>query len=247
MQLKGKLALITGGSKGIGFSIANLFAAEGAKVIIVGRDKSLLEEAAKFIKGDLISFVCDVSKPSELEKLFKKVYALYGKLDVICANAGSSRKSQLTKSSEELFDKVVSVNYKGLFFTIQKSVDYLNNNASIVLMGSMAASLGYQQQSIYASSKAAVVQLARNFAAELVQKGVRVNAISPGYIKTAIWEELEKQASDIYKSILNDIPLQHRFGRPDEVAKVALFLASEASSYITGQNLIVDGGLSTIV
>lgn len=246
MQLKEKVALITGGAKGIGLSIATLFAAEGARIIIVGRDEEALQKAASTVAGDIRYFVCDVSQPSELEKLFKEVAITYGKIDVLCANAGLARKSQFDKESEELFDQLVSVNYKGLFFTIQKSQAYLNTNASVILMASMAALMGYKHQSVYASSKAAVVQLAKNFAAELVDKGVRVNAISPGYIQTSVWDKLEKHAPDRYRAVLDEIPLEHRFGRPEEVAKVALFFASDDSRYVTGQNLVIDGGLSTI-
>ncbi len=242
-QLSGKVALVTGGSKGIGFATASLLASQGAKVIISGRDKNALDAAVKSIDGEVCAFQCDITSAEALDKLFEQVSAKYSKIDILFANAGKvTGKQRFEDISQEDFDEIINVNYKGTFFSVQKAVPYLNKDASIILNASIAGTTGFYYSSLYSSTKAAIIQLAKNLAAELAQSNIRVNAISPGYVKTAPWNKASN--GPIYEAFSNEVPLQKRFASLDEIAKTVLFLASDTASYITGQNIVVDGGLT---
>lgn len=246
-QLKNKVAVITGGSKGIGLATAQMFANEGAKVVITGRDVSSLNKAKENISGEILAIPCDTKNISEIEQSFRKINKHYGKIDVLFVNAGISQQAGLNEVTEEIFDRMDNINYKGAYFTVQKSVPYLNDGASIILNASVAALIGVENHSVYASTKAAVVQLARSFATELAARNIRVNAISPGYIKTPIWGDFIDDKSDSYKLLCDRVPLGRRFGSAEEIASVVLFLASDAASYITAQNIVIDGGLSAVI
>ncbi|MCD6047109.1 MAG: gdhIV 2 [Gammaproteobacteria bacterium] len=242
--LENKTAVITGGSKGIGFATAQLFIDQGAKVIIMSRSIKSLQIAKNSIIGDLICIQGDVTNLADLEMLFQESQKYCNGIDIIFANAGMAKTTTIEQLSEQDFDQMINVNYKGVFFTITKGLSYLNDGASIILNASVAGGIGFTNNSLYSSTKAAVIQLARSFAADLAYRKIRVNAISPGYIKTSIWDPLVN--SSVLQIFEEKIPLEHRFGSTDEVAQTVLFLASQASSYITGQNIIVDGGLSAI-
>ncbi len=245
--LKSKVAVITGGSKGIGLATAQLFAKEGAKVVITGRDPQFLEKAKTLIHGDVMTVQGDVKNLTDTKQLFAKVFNEYGKIDVLFVNAGIAERVIVNDATEEIFDRISDINYKGAFFTVQNAVPYLNEHASVILNASIAALVGLDYHSIYSSTKAAVIQLVKNFAADLVTRNIRVNAISPGYIKTPIWDQWLENNPDKYNALCNDVPLGHRFGSAEEIANVVLFLASAASSYITAQNIVVDGGLTTLI
>jgi len=241
-KLEDKVVLVTGGSKGIGFAAAKLFAQEGAKVIITGRNESDLEKASKEIKGEVMLVKADQGSVPEIKLLFKAISERYKKIDSLFINAGVAIGTNLDTIDEETFEKQVNINYKGAFFTAKESLPLLNKKASIVFTTSVAASMGFENLSIYSSSKAAVESLTRTLAADLAKAGIRVNAISPGYIATPLGM---KNNREHYEEVCQNIPLENRFGTAEEIAKVALFLICDAT-YMTGINMIVDGGLSAI-
>jgi len=247
-RFEGKTVLITGGNSGIGLATARLFKQEGANVAITGRDQKTLDEAVRAIGKDTLAVKADVSKLADLDRLFAQVSAKFGKIDALFANAGIAKFAPASESSEQLFDESFNINVKGLYFTLQKAIPYLNDNAGIVLNSSVVNSRGTPGTSVYAATKAAVRSLARTFAAELVGRGIRVNVVSPGPINTPIFGKtgLPQATLDVFATqIKADVPMK-RFGTPEEVGEAALFLASSQASYITGVDLNVDGGLGQI-
>ncbi|MFZ0321463.1 MAG: SDR family oxidoreductase [Candidatus Sulfotelmatobacter sp.] len=247
-RFEGKSVVITGGNSGIGLATAKLFHAEGAKVTISGRDQKTLDEAVKTIGAGTLAVKADVSKPADISNLFAQVSAKFGKIDALFANAGIAKFAPAGDSSEQLFDETFNINVKGLYFTLQKALPLLNDNAGIVLNASVVGTKGYPGTSIYSATKAAVRSLARTFAAELVDRGIRVNVVSPGPIETPILGKggLPQEAQDQFAAdIKTRVPMK-RFGTPEEVAHAVLFLASSEASYITGVELNVDGGTGQI-
>lgn len=241
--LKNKVAVITGGSAGIGLSIAQLFASEGAKVVITGRSETKLSEARNTFKNDtVLALRGDTSQISEINAIYKEVFSKFGKIDILVANAGIGKVANVDTVDESFFDEIVNINYKGVYFTIQKAIPILNKNASVVLISSIHTYMGIPGRSVYASTKAAITQLTKNFAADLLERKIRVNSVSPGFTNTTM---LSMASSEFRKKIKEKIPLK-RFAAPKEVAQVALFLASDKSSYITGTDIVVDGGLSRL-
>lgn len=240
-RLNNKVAVITGGNSGIGLGIAEKFHAEGAKVVVFGRNAETLTAAkAKF--GDRCLCVeGDVTKTADLKRLFDETQKTFGKIDVLVVNAGIGERLTIEEVTEEKFDRMVNINYRGAYFTVKYALDYLNHPASVIFIGSIAATLTIKRHSVYASTKAAVVKLTQNIANDLGKYHIRVNSISPGYIKTPIFEERLKTNPDYLSKRAVNIPLQ-RIGTPEDIAKAALFLASDDASYITGTNLLVDGG-----
>ncbi len=247
-RFEGKTVVITGGNSGIGLATAKLFKEEGANVAISGRDQKTLDEAVRVIGKGTLAVKSDVSNLADIDRLYSQVSAKFGKIDALFANAGVAKFAPASDSSEQLFDETFDINVKGLYFTLQKAIPYLNDNAGIVLNASVASSQGMPGTSVYSATKAAVRSLARTFAAELVGRGIRVNVISPGPISTPIIERtgLPQAAIDEFsKQIKADVPMK-RFGTPEEVGNATLFLASSEASYITGVDLNVDGGLGQI-
>lgn len=246
--LAGKVAVVTGGSSGIGLATAKLFVQSGAKVAITGRNQQALDAAAKELGGSVLAIRSDVSKLNELDVLFSTIEKKLGRIDVLFANAGVAKFAPATAVSEQFYDELFDINVKGVFFTIQKAIPLLNDGASIILNTSVVNQAGLPNTSVYAASKAAVRSFARSVAAELAGRGIRVNVVSPGPISTPLYGKLglPKDAVDAFAaSILSQVPLK-RFGQPEEVAQTALFLASSASSYVTGVELNVDGGLGQV-
>ena len=246
--LEGKVAMITGGSSGIGLATAKLFQQAGAKVAISGRNQQSLHDAVKELGAGVVAVRSDVSKLSDLDILFDVVAKKLGRIDVLFANAGIARFAPVNVVSEDLYDETFDINVKGVFFTVQKAIPFLNDNASVILNTSVVNQAGIPTTSIYAASKAAVRSLARSISSELAARGIRVNVVSPGPIATPIYGKLglDKDALDAFAAdIVSQVPLK-RFGRPEEVAEAALFLASSASSYVTGVELSVDGGLGQV-
>lgn len=242
-RLQDKVAVITGGNSGIGQGIAKFFVAQGAKLAIFGRNPETLA-ATKHDLGDKILTVAgDVRKTEDLKKLYQHVHDRFGKIDVLVVNAGIGERIHIEDVTEEKFDAMVDINFRGAYFTVRYSLNYLNHPASIILVGSVAATITVKRHTIYNSTKAAVVKLAKSLAVDLAYHGTRVNSISPGYITTPIFAERLKSDSDYLKRREANIPLQ-RVGTPQDIANAALFLASDESSYITGIDLIVDGGYS---
>jgi NAD(P)-dependent dehydrogenase (short-subunit alcohol dehydrogenase family) len=242
---EGKVALVTGGNSGIGLATATLLHRQGAKVIISGRDQSTLNDAAAAIGKGTLALRSDVSKVADLDALFTVVENQFGKIDVLFANAGVAKFSPVADTTEALYDEVFDINVKGVFFAIQKAIPHLNDGASIVLNTSFVNQKGEPGTSVYSASKAAVRSFVRTTAAELVGRGIRVNAVSPGPIATPIYGRLgmPKDAVEaMAQGILAQVPMK-RFGQPEEVAAAVAFLASPEASYITGVEIEVGGGV----
>jgi len=248
-KLEGKTAVTTGGSSGIGLATAKRFVEEGAYVFITGRRQGELETAVGQIGKNVTAVQSDVSKVADLDKLYAAVKKQKGKLDIVFANAGTGSFAPLGQISEEHFDKQFGVNVKGLLFTVQKALPLLQEGASIVLNASIVSATGSPAFSVYSATKAAVRSFARTWSVDLKQHKVRVNAISPGIIPTPGYNTslgmTQDEVDQYVQSSLGDIPLG-RPGTADEIAKAVLFLASDDSSYVTGIELFVDGGLAQI-
>jgi len=247
-RFEGKTVAITGGNSGIGLATAKLFHAEGAKVAITGRDQKTLDEAVKAIGGDTLAVRADVSKLDEIDKFFTQVAEKFGKIDALFANAGIAKFAPVADSNEQLFDETFDTNVKGLYFTLQKSLPHLKDNAGIVLNSSVVISKGTTNGSVYAATKAAVRSLARTFASELVNRGIRVNVVSPGPIATPIFGRTglpQAKVDEFIAGIKTAVPMK-RLGTPEEVGNAVLFLASPEASYITGVDLNVDGGMGQV-
>ena len=248
MQIEGRTAVITGGNSGIGLAIARAFRREGAKIAILGRNPDTLAAAADELGSDTLAVRGDISVPEDLDRLFSEVDSTFGQIDILVANAAIYSSAPLEQTTPEFFDAMNDVNFRGTFFTVQRSLPYLADNASVTLVTSTANTAGIPGLSVYAATKAAVRSLARSFAAELQPRGIRVNAISPGMTDTPIFERLGMSRPEVeamQESMSEQIPMG-RFGRPDEIAAAALFLASDASSYVTGVELPVSGGLGQL-
>jgi NAD(P)-dependent dehydrogenase (short-subunit alcohol dehydrogenase family) len=247
-RFEGKTVVVTGGNSGIGLATAKMFREEGAKVAISGRDQKTLDEAVKIIGADTLAVKADVSKLEDIDKFFAQVAEKFGKIDALFANAGIAKFAPASESTEQLFDETFDINVKGLYFTLQKAFPHLNDNAGIVLNSSVVNSKGNVATSVYSASKAAVRSLARTFGAELVDRGIRVNVVSPGPITTPIFGRtgLPQAALDEFADgVKSRVPMK-RFGTPEEVGHAVLFLASKEASYITGVDLNVDGGTGQI-
>jgi NAD(P)-dependent dehydrogenase (short-subunit alcohol dehydrogenase family) len=248
-KLAGKIAVVTGGSSGIGLATAKRFVDEGAYVFITGRRQSELDAAVSQIGQNVTAIQSDVSKIDDLDRLYAAVREKKGKLNIVFANAGTGAFAPLGQISEEHFDKQFDVNVKGLLFTVQKALPLLQAGGSIVLNASIVSSTGTPAFSVYSATKAAVRSFARTWSVDLKERNIRVNAISPGIIptpgyNTSLGMTLE-QVDQFVQSSIGNIPLG-RPGTADEIAKAVLFLASDDASYVTGIELFVDGGLAQI-
>jgi NAD(P)-dependent dehydrogenase (short-subunit alcohol dehydrogenase family) len=242
-QLDQKVALVTGGSTGIGLAIARRFAEEGATVYLTGRHEAELGAAVETVGEGAIGVQGDVSKLDDLDRLFEEIEAHSGRLDVVVANAGVAELAPLGEITEEQYAKTFDTNVKGTLFTVQKALPLLPDGASVIVLSSTNASMGVEAMSVYSATKAADRNFARTWSAELADRGIRVNAISPGPIETPGIRGLDQQGGQQLADALGaKVPLG-RTGRPEEVAAAAVFLASDQSSFTTGAELFVDGGL----
>ncbi len=247
-RLSGKVAVVTGGNSGIGLATAQRFHEEGARVAISGRDQKTLDQAVNTIGGDVIALRADVAKLADLDRFYKTVVEKFGKIDVLFANAGIAKFAPISDSSEALFDETFDVNVKGVYFTIQKALPHLNEGASIIINSSVVNETGAAGASVYAATKAAVRSFARTLTTELVDRGIRVNVVSPGPITTPIFGRTglpKEQVDEFARDIVAKVPMK-RFGKPEEVADTVLFLATPESSYITGVDINVDGGMGQV-
>jgi NAD(P)-dependent dehydrogenase (short-subunit alcohol dehydrogenase family) len=247
-KLENKVAVITGGNSGIGLATAKLFAEQGASVAITGRNKTTVDTAVKDIGSAAIGIVGDVSDLINIDKAYKKVNETFGKIDVLVVNAGIFITAQLADFTEEMFDESSDVNFKGVFFSIQRALPYLNDGASVIITGSTVSGKGMATASAYAATKAAVRSLARGFSAELLDRQIRVNVLSPGPIDTPILERGGGSQAEIdgVKAYLTSLVPVKRLGTSDEIAQGFLYLASDDSKYMLGGELLLDGGFRTI-
>jgi NAD(P)-dependent dehydrogenase (short-subunit alcohol dehydrogenase family) len=248
MKLAGKVALISGGNSGIGLATAKLFAKEGARVVITGRDQATLDQAAAEIGRAALGLQCDVSDLAQLDRLYHEVATHVGKIDVLFANAGVGKFAPLNDTTEAAYDEVFAINLKGVFFTVQKALTHLNEHATVVLNTSFIGMQGRANTSVVSASKAAVRSLARTFAAELILRGIRVNAVSPGAIATPFHARTGLPTEALQASaakFIEQIPM-HRFGTAEEIAKAVLFLSCDDSAYVLGAELAVDGGITQL-
>ena len=247
-KLNGKTAVVTGGTTGIGFETAKRFLEEGARVIVTGQDEARLAEAARKLGARAIPVRADVRRLEDVDALAARVKEEFGGLDVLFANSGVATFAPIEQVDENAFDTQFDVNVKGLFFTIQRLAGLLNPGASVVLNASAVNGKGMAGASVYSATKAAVRSFARSLAAELSPRGVRVNAVSPGYVPTPIQGKMglsQKEVDDFETNVTTTLPLR-RTGRTDEIAAAVLFLASADSSYVTGADLTVDGGFMIV-
>ncbi len=247
-KLEGKIALITGGSSGIGLATAKQFVNEGAFVFITGRRQPELDAAINEVGKNITAVRSDSSNISDLDRLFDQIKSEKGKLDILFANAGIAKYGKLGEITEELFDSIFDVNVKGVLFTVQKALPLMADGSSIVLNASIVGSKGLPSNSVYSATKAAIRSFARTWTTDLKERRIRVNAISPGTIDTPGLHELFASGAagnDRAKSVQTLIPIG-RLGRPEEIAKTVVFLASDEASYITGVELFVDGGFAQV-
>jgi NAD(P)-dependent dehydrogenase (short-subunit alcohol dehydrogenase family) len=247
-KLTGKSALITGGTTGIGFATAKLFLQEGARVAIVGQNAERVEAAGKQLGEGVLALRADVASASDMAGVAAQVKAAFGSLDVVFANAGIAQPRPFSDVDAKHIDEQIDVNFKGVIHTVHSMLPLLNNPSSVVLTSTTMIELGLAGLSIYSATKAAVRSLARTLSAELSGRGVRVNSISPGLIETPIYGKLGLPPQAVQEwagQLMTKVPAG-RFGQPEEVAKAVLFLASDDSSYMMGENVMFDGGMSTI-
>jgi NAD(P)-dependent dehydrogenase (short-subunit alcohol dehydrogenase family) len=248
-KLQGKTALITGGNSGIGLASAKLFVAHGARVAITGRDADSLERARDELGKNVLALRSDAGKVDELKALMSHVGELYGGLDVLFLNAAGVWPLPLAHTTEEIFDATTDICFKGVFFAIQAALPWLRRGASIIVTTSIANRGGTPNFGVYAACKAAARSLVQTASLELAERGIRVNAVSPGPIDTpgfGRWDVPREFVAAARESFTQRSPSK-RFGTADEVAEVALFLASDASRYVVGAELVVDGGMSLLV
>lgn len=234
-----RVIAITGGNSGIGKAIAEKFDQEGAKVSILGRDAHKLQQVKMTLQKSVM-VTGDVSNLSDLDLFFQTTNEKLGKIDILVACAGIASRMDLHEVDEAYFDEMVNINFKGVYFTVQRAIPYLNNNASVVLISSMATQRGWSSHSVYSSTKAAVSMLAKNFSADLIHQGIRVNSISPGYTSTKMYPP------SFITEHQKTLPTRE-FAKPEEIAEAVAFLSSPSAVSIVGIDLLIDGGLTTLI
>jgi len=247
-KLEGKVAVVTGGSSGIGLATTQEFVQQGAYVFITGRRKEELDRVVKELGPNVTAVQGDVANLADLDRLYAEVKKQGKRIDIVFANAGVGEFQSIGEITEESFDKMFNINVKGLLFTVQKALPLFNDGGSIILNASVASSKGLEAFGVYSATKAAVRSFARTWTLELKTRQIRVNAISPGPIDTPIFGTLSSSPDELKQikaGLASGVPLG-RMGQPDEIAKVALFLASTDSSFVAGTELFVDGGLAQV-
>ena len=249
-KLAGKTAVITGGTTGIGLATAQEFIAQGAKVIITGRSEKGAQEALEILGENASVIISDTGDMKQVRELGEKVRAIAPAIDIVFINAGIGQFNLTENMTEEMFDQIMNINFKGAYFSLQQLLPLVNDGGSIVLNTSINAHIGMSGASVYAASKAALISLIRNLSAELLPRRIRVNAVSPGPVTTPLHstEKLgltDEQLKSMGDAIIEKIPAG-RFGKPEEIAKVVTFFASDDSSFVLGAELIADGGMATL-
>jgi len=244
-RLKNKVAVITGGNSGIGFGIAQEFKNEGAKGVIVGRNQETLDSSVAQLGDNFIAINADVTNVDDLERVFKETSEKFGKIDAIVANAGGGAVGTVATLGEADFDKTIDLNVKSVYFTVNKALPYINDGASIILIGSNAAHRAYPNFTLYGAAKAAVIFFAKAFSSDLLDRKIRVNVITPGTTDTPAFEKFVplEQIEAIKNHFASEMPIG-RIGQPSDIGKTAVFLASDDSSFMLGAELLVDGGMT---
>ena len=243
-RLDGKVALITGGTSGIGLATAQLFVQEGAKVAITGQNQERLEQASKTLGAEVLAIRAEARSGSDLDSAFTQIKQRWDKLDILFINAGIAKFSPLLDVDEAFINETMDINFKGALFTVQKAVPLMPENSSIVFNTSINNQMGMPYSGVYAASKAALRSLVRVLAAELLERRIRVNAVSPGPVKTSIISKTgisQEQLEQVSAKLQESVPLK-RFGQPEEIALAVLFLASDEASFVLGEELVIDGG-----
>jgi len=247
MRLKNKVAVITGGNSGIGFSIAKEFFLEGAVGAIVGRTQETLDSSVAQLGESFIAIKADVTSQEDLDHVFEKTYKKFGKIDIVVANAGGAatgaKLGSVADIGEADYDKTMDLNLKSVYFTVHKALPYMNDEGSIVMIGSNAAHIGLPALSLYGGAKAAIVAWARGFSLDLLERKIRVNVVSPGATETPVFGKFVEpsQVEAVKQKLVDGIPIG-RIGQPHEIAKAVVFLGSDESSFVLGTEILVDGG-----
>lgn len=251
MKLKDKVAVVTGGNSGIGFGIAEAFRNEGAVGVITGRNQKTLDSSVELLGKGFMGLKGDVTDTHDLDRIFRETFNTVGKIDALVVNAGgvvdSSPMGSISEVGEEGYDKYMDLNLKSVYFTVQKALPYLNDGASVILIGSSAAHRAAPGMSIYSAAKAAVISFAKGFSLDLLARKIRVNVLSPGTIDTPVFNKFvpEEQVDGVKQRWVDLIPAG-RIGQPSDVGRAAVFLASEESSFILGSEILIDGGMTNI-
>ncbi|MES2519012.1 MAG: SDR family oxidoreductase [Bacteroidota bacterium] len=247
-KLDNRVAVITGGNSGIGLATAKLFAEHGAKVTITGRNTTTIDSAVAEIGNSSLGIVSDVSDLKNIDATYETVKSTFGKIDVLVVNAGIFIAAPLADYTEEMFDQTSDINFKGVFFSIQRALPYLNDGASVIITASVVAHKGFATTAAYAATKAAVRSLARSFSADLLDRNIRVNVLSPGPIDTPIFGRgggSEEEVDGTKNHFASLTPVK-RLGTSEEMAAGFLYLASDDSKYMLGGELLLDGGVGTL-
>jgi NAD(P)-dependent dehydrogenase (short-subunit alcohol dehydrogenase family) len=247
-RFQGKVAVVTGGNSGIGLGVAKAYAREGAQVAITGRNEKTLQAAAKEIGDGTLAIQSDAGKVAEIETAMKKIKERFGRIDAMFVNAGVAKLIPFDEVTEEFFDETVNINMKGVFFTVQKAIPLMSKGSAIVLNASINAHLGMPGTTVYGATKAAVINMAKTLSRDLLEKGIRVNAISPGPITSALLGRdgmSQEKVQEIKDWIQSQVPIK-RFGTPEEIAAGVLYLTAPESAFVLGAELIIDGGMATL-
>ena len=252
MKLKNKVAVVTGGNSGIGFGIAEAFKNEGAIGTITGRNQETLNRSVKALGAGFIGIKADVTSMNDLERIFRETFDQFGKIDTLVVNAGGvvdgSPMAAITEVTEDNYDKYMDLNLKSAYFTVQKALPYLNDGASIILIGSSAAHRAAPGMTVYSAAKAAVVSLAKGLSLDLLARKIRVNTLSPGSTDTPVFDKVApREQVEQVKQIWKDLTPIGRQGLPSEMGKAAAFLASDDSSFLLATEILADGGLTNII
>ena len=245
-RFEGKVAMVTGGNSGIGLAAAKAFAREGAQVAVTGRDEGTLKNAEKEIGSGALAIRADAARIADLDAAMAKVRDQFKRIDALFVNAGIGKFVPIAEVTEAMFDEIVTINLKGAFFTVQKALPLMARGSAVVLNASINAHIGLPGTTVYGATKAAVVNMAKTMSADLAERGIRVNAVSPGPVETPIFGRagISSEQSRETKEWLQNQTLVKRMAKPEEIAEAVLYLSSDVSSFVVGAELIIDGGMT---
>jgi NAD(P)-dependent dehydrogenase (short-subunit alcohol dehydrogenase family) len=245
-RFEGKVAMVTGGNSGIGLAAAKAFAREGAQVAVTGRDEGTLKNAEKEIGSGALAIRADAARIADLDAAMAKVRDQFKRIDALFVNAGIGKFVPIAEVTEAMFDEIVTINLKGAFFTVQKALPLMARGSAVVLNASINAHIGLPGTTVYGATKAAVVNMAKTMSADLAERGIRVNAVSPGPVETPIFGRagISSEQSRQTKEWLQNQTLVKRMAQPEEIAEAVLYLSSDVSSFVVGTELVIDGGMT---